>query len=360
VLPVIEARAPGKLVIVGEYAVLHGAPGISVAVDVPALARLQFRRGPDSELLIPDTGEHFGFRWDTAGRVSWLDNAPGALGLPLACCLATLAAQGLWHAAAAASACRIELDTAAFHGRSAAGQRIKLGLGSSAAVLVALMGALLTLAQAAPLTHDELTALCCAAHRRLQGGSGSGIDVATAVAGGVISIEPSADDRGPRTKHLAWPRDLHMLAIWSGHSASTPAMLARLQNYREQQAEACADHMAQLGNIAVQSLSAWQQEDVAAMLAALDRYASALQQLDQDADIGIYRGGHAAMRAIARAHGAVYKPSGAGGGDFGIALAASGQLLDAVARDFSNRGYTCLEAGLCAPGLTVTSGAQPR
>ena len=137
-------------------------------------------------------------------------------------------------------------------------------------------------------------------------------------------------------------------------------MLARLQNYREQQAEACADHMAQLGKIAVQSLSAWQQEDVAAMLAALDRYASALQQLDQDADIGIYGGGHAAMRAIARAHGAVYKPSGAGGGDFGIALAASGQLLDAVARDFSNRGYTCLEAGLCAPGLTVTSGAQPR
>jgi phosphomevalonate kinase len=359
-LPVIEARAPGKLVIVGEYAVLHGAPGISVAVDTPALARLEPRPGRDSELLIPDTGERFGFHWNVDGSVNWLDKHPGALGLPLESCLATLDAQGLWPAAAATSACRIELDTAAFHGRSATGQRIKLGLGSSAAVLVALMGALLKLVQATPLAQDELTGLCCTAHRRLQGGSGSGIDVATAVAGGVVSVEPSADGQGPRTKDLAWPRDLHMLAIWSGSSASTPAMLAQLQNYREQQAEACTGHMAQLGNIAVQTLSAWQHEDVAAILAGLDRYASALQQLDQDADIGIYRGGHVAMRDIARARGTVYKPSGAGGGDFGIAMAASAQVLEDLARDFSKLGYTCLEAGLCAPGLVVTSGAQPR
>ena len=148
--PVIEARAPGKLVIVGEYAVLHGAPGISVAVDVPARARLEFLAGADSELLIPDTGERFGFHWNAAGRVSWLDKSPGALGLPLESCLATLDARGLWPPVNGPSACRIELDTAAFHDRSAAGQRIKLGLGSSAAVLVALMGALLKFAQAAP------------------------------------------------------------------------------------------------------------------------------------------------------------------------------------------------------------------
>jgi phosphomevalonate kinase len=359
VASVIEARAPGKLVIVGEYAVLHGAPGISVAVDVPALARLQSRTGPDSELLIPDTGERFGFHWNAAGGVSWLDRSPGALGLPLESCLATLRAQGLWPTAAAASACRIELDTAAFHGRSAAGQRIKLGLGSSAAVLVALMGVLLKLAQVASLTRDELTAICCAAHRRLQGGSGSGIDVATAVAGGVISIEPLANDQGPRTKDLAWPRDLHMLAVWSGHSASTPAMLARLQDYREQQAEACSRHMARLSDIASRALSAWQREDVAAVLASLDSYASALQKLDQDADIGICSGGHVAMREIARANGAVYKPSGAGGGDFGIALAGSGEVIETVARDFSARGYHCLEAGICARGLAVEATAQP-
>ena len=168
------------------------------------------------------------------------------------------------------------------------------------------------------------------------------------------------DGPDPGTSDLGWPAGLHMLAIWSGQSASTPAMLARLEDYRRQQSEACGGHMARLGDIARRTLSAWRHMDVAAVLEALDSYASALLKLDQDADIGIYSGGHVAMREIARAHGAVYKPSGAGGGDFGIALAGSGEVLAAVARDFSARGYRCLEAGFCAPGLAVEATAQPR
>jgi phosphomevalonate kinase len=358
VLPVIEARAPGKLVIVGEYAVLCGAPGIAVAVNVPAIARLEPLPGPDSELRIPDTGECFGFRLDAGGAPRWLGKSPGALGLPLESCIATLAAQGLWPAGL--SACRLELDTAAFHRKDAAGQRSKLGLGSSAAVLVALMAVLLEHAKAARPEQEELIALCCAAHRKLQGGSGSGIDVATAVAGGVIGIAARAEAEGLRTTPLDWPAGLHMLAIWSGNSASTPAMLARLQDYRTRQAGACAGHMARLGEIAGRTLSAWQHADVPAVLAALDSYASALQELDRDAGIGIYGGGHTAMRELARAHGAVYKTSGAGGGDFGLALGASGQALAALARDFTARGYHCLEAGFCAPGLAVSGSAQPR
>ena len=77
--------------------------------------------------------------------------------------------------------------------RTAAGQRIKLGLGSSAAVTVALMGALLQLVQGGAAGRDKLEALCREAHRHLQGGIGSGIDVATAVAGGLISVDFTPD-----------------------------------------------------------------------------------------------------------------------------------------------------------------------
>jgi phosphomevalonate kinase len=358
VWPVIEATAPGKLVIVGEYAVLHGAPGISVAVDVCALARLEARSGPDSELLIPDTGERFRFHLDVASNPVWEAPSPGALGLPLESCIATLRAHGLLPQAGGLQACRIELDTAAFHSRDAAGQRIKLGLGSSAAVSIALMGALLQFLHAAPLPSDKLGALCLEAHRRLQGGSGSGIDVATALAGGVISIGPASHDEGPRTTSLSWPPGLHMLAIWSGSSASTPVMLSRLHSYREQQPAACASHMAALSEIAAQTVSAWRSKATSSVLASLDGYASALRNLDQDAGIGIYSGGHEAMRGIALTHGAVYKPSGAGGGDFGIALTASREVLAALRKDFAARGYLCLEAGLCAPGLRVQTRSQ--
>lgn len=356
--PVIEARAPGKLVIVGEYAVLHGAPGISVAVDVCALARLELITGLGSELCISGSGERFGFHWGVAAKPRWTGLSPGAFGLPLESCIATLGAHGLLPQPEELPVCRIELDTSAFHGSDAAGQRIKLGLGSSAAVLVALMGALLKFVRAAPLPQDRLIALCCAAHRHLQGGIGSGIDVATAVTGGVISVDFTPTSDIPHASSLAWPRKLHMLAVWSGASASTPAMLGRLQRYREQQAAACTAHMAQLGAISAQAVTAWREEDTGAVLEALDSYASALRNLDQAAGIGIYSDRHAALRDIALAHGAVYKTSGAGGGDFGIALSTSQQLQSALRQVYTAGGHMCLAAGLCPPGLQVQAGNQ--
>lgn len=356
--PVIEARAPGKLVIVGEYAVLHGAPGISVAVDVCALARLGTRSGQDSELVIPDTGARFGFHWDVVGGPRWDDPAPGALALPLESCITTLRAHGLLPHTGALPTCRIELDTAAFHSKDSSGQRIKLGLGSSAAITVALMAAILQFVRAAPQSHEKLSALCLEAHRHLQGGSGSGIDVLTALAGGVISIDRAPGSDVPREASLSWPNDLHMLPVWSGSSASTPALLGRLQSYRDQQPIACASHMARLGEIASDTLSAWCAKETSAVLVSLNSYAAALRNLDQDAGIGIYSSEHEAMREIALAHGAVYKQSGAGGGDFGIALTTSHEVLAALQKDFAARDYLCLEAGLSAPGLRVQTRAQ--
>lgn len=355
--PVIEARAPGKLVIVGEYAVLYGAPGIAVAVDVRARARLESRSGHDSELLIPDTGQRFRFHADLAAGLRWEGPSPGALGLPLESCITTLKAHRLLPQTGTLPACRIELDTAAFHGADASGQRIKLGLGSSAAITVALMGALLQFVHAAPQPPASLSALCREAHRHLQGGSGSGIDISTAIAGGVISFERAPGSDTPHESCLTWPGDLRMLPVWAGNSASTTAMLARLKTYREQQPAACAGHMAQLGDIASRTVLAWRARQTGRLLETLASYASALRDLDGDAGIGIFGGGHQAMYDIAVTHGAVYKPSGAGGGDFGIALTTSPQVLTALRQDFAARGYRCLESGICAPGLQVQTTA---
>ena len=344
-LPVIEARAPGKLVIVGEYAVLHGAPGIPVAVDVPA--RASWNPGParTANFSFRRRASASGFTGirpatDLAGE------SPGALGLPLESCLTTLGAEGLWPPAAGPSACRIELDTAAFHGRSAEVTH-QARAGFERCHTVALMGALLKFGQAAsaratadrPLLRGPSSA---AGWQRQRDRCG------TAVAGGVISIELSADDRGPRTSDLTWPGDLHMLAIWSATARRHRRCWLGCKTIVDSRLKPVAAHGA-LGDIASRTLSAWRHMDVAAVLASLESYASALQKLDQDAGIGILSGGHVAMREIARAHGAVYKPSGAGGGDFGVALTASGQVMEAVARDFSTRGYRCLEAGFCAP-----------
>ena len=365
----IEARAPGKLVIAGEYAVLEGAPGLAVAVDVQAEARITSLAGSGNQLVIPDTGETFRFRWVADSAPRWEGNSPGALGLPLEACVEILTAQGLLPRAGDLPACRVELATAAFHQNLADGQRVKLGLGSSAAIVVALTGALVKLAAGPALPRQSLIAICCEAHRRLQGGSGSGVDVATSVTGGAVAIEfsPQPGPAGamppapvPQAYPVSWPRRLGLVAVWSGQSASTPAMLARLQAFREREPTGFVAHMGRLGANAGQAVAAWRAEDLSGLLSAITGYESGLRQLDKVAGLGIFSPVHERLREIAVQHGAVYKPSGAGGGDFGIALTDSRTVEQKLQAAYAAAGFSVLDAPLCAPGLSVRGGgARP-
>lgn len=353
----IEAQAPGKLVIAGEYAVLAGAPGLAVAVDVRAEARVTAVAGTGNELVIPDTGERFRFRWMAESGPRWEGVSPGAFGLPLEACAEILSSRGLLPRSSGLPACRIELSTAAFHQTDDKGQRVKLGLGSSASVVAALTGALLRFAGGPALSRQDLIAICCEAHRRLQGGVGSGIDVATAITGGALSVsfhgQPGPDANIPQAHPLPWPRQLKLVAVWSGSSASTPAMLGRLRAFRERNAVMCSTHMERLGAHSAQAVAAWRSADLHALLNAITGYESGLRQLDEAANIGIFSPVHERLRAIALGHGAVYKPSGAGGGDFGIALTDSAQIAVQLRRSYAAADFSCLDAGLCAPGLSV-------
>lgn len=368
---VIEAQAPGKLVIVGEYAVLEGAPGLAVAVDVRAEARIRPLPGSGNQLVIPDTGESFRFRWIPGCGPRWEGASPGAFGLPLEACVEILAARGLVPQAPALPACQVELATAAFHHAGADGQRAKLGLGSSAAIVVALTGALLRFTGGPVLPRQALIGICHEAHRRLQGGTGSGVDVATVITGGAVAIDfsrqpgsahgdlPGTAARVPQASPVPWPRRLALVAVWSGQSASTPAMLGRLRAFRERDATHFASHMERLGANAGRAVAAWRADDTDGLLGAIAGYESGLRQLDDAAGIGIFSPAHERLRAIAVRHGAVYKPSGAGGGDFGIALTDSRSVDQAVRTAYAAAGFAVLDAELCAPGLTVR-GEAPR
>jgi len=360
---VIEAEAPGKLVIVGEYAVLEGSPGLAVAVDVHARATIRQLPGSGNQLLIPDTGQAFRFRWVPGSGPRWEGESPGAFGLPLEACAEILDARGLLPRAADLHACQVELATAAFQRAGADGQRVKLGLGSSAAIVVSLAGALLRFTGAGALPRQTLIAICHEAHRRLQGGAGSGIDVATAITGGTVAIEfgrgPAIEPGVPQARPVAWPRHLSMLAAWTGQSASTPNMLGRLRAFRQRDPVRFKGHMERLGANAGQAVAAWQAGDTGKILGAIANYEGGLRRLDEAAGIGIFSPAHERLRAMAVARGAVYKPSGAGGGDFGIVLTDSRQVEQALRADFAAAGVDLLAADLCAPGLAV-HGEAPR
>ena len=284
-----EARvtsAPGKLILSGEYAVLDGAPAVVMAVD--RRARVCVRDAPAGVLRV---------RTDTTAAAK--DYRPGS---GLALVDAVLAETGV------RGGIELGLDTRAFRGADGN----KLGIGSSAALCAALCAA---------LGGSEATAY--RAHRRFQGGSGSGVDVAAAWHGGLIR---SGRD-GEGLARLAWPAGLQRAILASGVAADTRTQLARFAALGEDCGGARRAFVA-----AAQSLpDVWQRGDAATVLAAMRRYVQSLTRFDADAGLGIFGAGHAAM--YDPDDDVVYKPCGAGAGDLGLALATDAdKLLSFVAR----------------------------
>lgn len=262
------ARAPGKIVLSGAYAVLEGAPALVAAVDRYVVADTT-REAP---CVTPEV------------RQALLERA---------------GAKAPWFDARAL--------------RDEARDR-KLGLGSSAAILVASLAAL-ELDQEPDLEDGELVRrvlpAALAAHRAAQGG-GSGIDVAASAVGGILVFE-RASSAGvlPTVAPAELPASLFIRVFSSGASASTADMLARVAALREDHADEYRATMAQLCTAAGAAAGA---RDGDTFVSACRLQRDTLAELGRLASAPIVT---AEARALQNAVGTrgVVLPSGAGGGD---------------------------------------------
>jgi len=348
----IEARAPGKLVITGEYAILQGAPAIAMAVDVQACVRITAANGPSSALIESSSGERFPFEFSPGRRLTWTGQQPGQRGAIVQAVFDALL-QSV-RTIPALPGINIELDTDGFF-RETDNGRCKIGLGSSAALLVALVGAAAKSLKM-HISEDELRQVAFRAHTDFQGVRGSGVDVLTALSGGVIAAFPVVADRdaGPRKEALSWPERLEILPVWSGSSASTPDLLKRFFAYRDRSQVQFGLYMSKLAEISEQSVSAWRESNVAKILATATLYAETLQALDVHAGIGIDTDSHRDIRKLISRRGACYKTSGAGGGDFGLVMTDSIDLIESIKAELIAQGKFVLEAPIVARGLVIT------
>lgn len=314
----IVASAPGKLVLLGEYAVLEGAPALVLAVDHRATAKLVAHRDDAWEIVSPTLDMQARFRFD-GNAPRWLGSAPAELEW-----IATLLAR--FPPARHLPPCRIELDSAAFH-VDHGDARVKLGLGSSAALSVALLGAL----HAAGGLPPPTLAACIAAHRAIQHGHGSGIDIGAALGGGLTVFQLEGDT--PRVNPAQLPARLHWCCVYSGRPASTRDLLVQVARWRAHAPGAFAQHIHELATISSRGIDAIAANDADAFLSCLHEYAQALAAFGEAAGADIASREHRALGALAASRGCVYKSCGAGGGDVGITFAVE----DGRVRDFAAR-----------------------
>jgi phosphomevalonate kinase len=229
-------------------------------------------------------------------------------------------------------------DTSAFHDRRGA----KLGLGSSAALCVAVYAGFSKL-----LGQHPSHAGAAEAHRRFQGGAGSGIDVAAAWYGGTLRFRRPAGAGCDPGEVVPWPlpAGITLSFVYTGVPARTADHLQRLSCWLEQGSGQ------ELGALAAASASMFESGD---LMAALERYVAALRTLDQAAELGIFSEPHRRLRQLAFDAGVVYKPCGAGGGDLGAAFTPDPEAADRFARLVADNGFLPLALETAPHGIEAT------
>lgn len=367
----IETRAPGKLFIAGEYAVVEpGQPAVLIAVDRCITVRLTesegagrihsseygqapviWRREDDGEHIIVDE-RPFDYVLSAISTVEELRSGRGA------------------------SPRYFDLEISS-ELNDADGR--KFGLGSSAAVTVATIAALdefyelgLTLTERFKLAVLATIAISTKA---------SGGDLAASTFGGwirysspdraalhahreahgVVSAMTCAEWAGCSARRVTPPSSVDLLVGWTGSPASTEHLVKRVHTPSERADESSAEYSEStpapekprpLVSFAAEShtlvddlVAAFDADDAEASMTTIRSVRALLQRLSDSTRSLIETEALHDLCEIAETHGAAAKPSGAGGGDCGIALAHSHTEAQTILSGWEAAGIRPLDLG---------------
>lgn len=334
----IETKAPGKLFIAGEYAVVEPAqPAVLVAVDRFITVRIAER--------YPESSQEPGSAHVNAVFmiVNRLLSERGVT--PRAFSLEVLS----------------ELENE---------EGVKFGLGSSAAVTVALVSAL---NQAYELNLNaverfKLAMLATISVTPLA----SGGDLAASTFGGWIRY--CAPDRARLASHLSlhgiletlasdcWqgleirvlptPRNARLVVGWTGTPASTESLVDLARDAAPSDDELSArrySNFLQNSSDCVERLTTAVETDSSEIFDALRDARGVLQQLSADRNLNVETPSLAALCITAEKLGFAAKSSGAGGGDCGIVLVTPGVEVTRLHAEWQQQQILPLDLQVLAP-----------
>ena len=348
-----QVSAPGKLVILGEYAVLFGAPAAVMAVNRRAVVTVDAAAGNRWVVTAPGLEtDAVECDVDASGSVCWDDAEAGGRLALFERLAGEMVARGIFDPATVPPQ-TLALDTAAFFDLGHP-ERPKLGLGSSAALTVALASAL-SGRDLQPCSGDlEWLRTLVALHRAVQGGLGSGIDVAASLCGGVIGFELDAGGSVAGIAPIKWPDEISRAFVWTGRSASTHSFLERLRAARGSRKRDVDGALDRLGQVSERGVDALARNDPFRFLDAVDRFCEASEILGRAIEMPILSDAHRRLRHLGTECGVHYKPSGAGGGDFGVCFSAEDERLQEFSRRAEADGFATPEVDMDLSGAVLT------
>ncbi len=349
----IVTKVPGKLILLGEYAVLEG--GSSLVMTVNRFARVELSLSDQMTFILqaPSIGiRNLQFTIDRNGKIHFLtDISPRiAKRLNFFISIFEFGIRFLKKSKRALHHSELLLDTDGFFHNN---RSIKLGLGSSAALTVALVASLIAGSGQISFDNDQLFHTAMRAHRAAQGNVGSGIDIAASVYGGILSyrINPEAKDLRPEINRLAFPQNLFLLPVWVGKASSTSQFVKMFNDFKLNNKKKFSLIVNEMKSVAEIGSLAFQGQKISEFLDSIRLYNLLMQKLGDEIGAPIVTDEHLKMANLAAEMGVVYKPSGAGGGDIGICFADSKTLFSDLKDSIKKAGFEPLDLTFEPNGL---------
>ncbi|WP_409022578.1 phosphomevalonate kinase [Dellaglioa sp. P0083] len=328
----ITAKAPGKLYIAGEYAIVEpGSPAIIVAID--QFVTVTIKKSKETGSISSKQYQENSLSWYRQGTKIIFDNRDNPFHYILSAIhLTELYAQSIgkqmvnYHV-------NIDSDLDSTDGK-------KYGLGSSAAVTVATVRAVSQFYNL-KLTDNALFKLSAMAHLDVQGNGSLG-DIAASVYGGWIAYYSFDRDwlkimrKGtPLTELLTmdWPmlsvqrlpqpKDLELLIGWTGSPASTSIFVDKMALFKAKQKKTYSEFLEDSKKCVTAMINGFKLNNSIIIQQEITNNRMILQQLADASQVIIETESLTSLCNLSESQHAAAKTSGAGGGDCGIALATS-------------------------------------
>ena len=352
----IVTKAPGKMILIGEYAVLYCAKSLVCAMDCFASVSLTTSDTNLFEITAPSLSiKNQPFSIDINAQLQFEEPSD----------IETMKKLHFFKIVFEESdkliqsknrvlrPVKIEIDTNGFY---SVDRRNKYGFGSSAAMTVALIKALLSSTDLLSNfnTHDFFQ-LAFRIHHKAQGDLGSGIDVAASVFGNVLTYQLREDDgilTGYGQPVDRWD-DLFIIPIWAGHSTSTRQMVRSVDALKESSPQVFDNIMNALIECSEKGCTSYVQKDKVTFFNSIREFNRILSDLGDKSNTPILSDAHRKLIDLISETNGVYKPSGAGGGDIGVAFCDSMDTVENVKRILKETDFQVLDFDITDEGVSV-------
>ncbi len=357
----ITAKAPGKLILIGEYAVLEGSSALVMATERYAISTIKASHKNSNIIRSSNIKEHaFSFSVNNDATVSFSSDVSKISKDKLKYFILSFEkAYKTLTVNNSLPPLSINIDTSDFFWEDTG---VKLGLGSSAAVTTSIYGGLLSYwNQTQTLTKKyskkNLFYNANSIHKLAQDKMGSGIDIAASVFGGVLQYQ-LVDKGKPNSaiiQKIDMPSSLHILPVWTGKQASTTKMVSSINNYYKKERKVYHQFIDEMAELSQQGCLALTQNSTSEFLAIIKSYYQVIKIFGEKSGVPIISKLHKKLADIVYQSGhSVYKSSGAGGGDFGIVISQSEDELIYLKNKIEKNGFKIFDIGLSHKGFQVS------